>query len=956
MANLPSGTVTFLFTDIEGSTERWEQRTEAMQTALARHDALLRAAILEHGGHVVKTMGDAFHAAFSRAPDALAAAVEAQRRLIAESWDEIGGLRVRMALHTGAAEERDGDYYGPPLNRAARLMSAGHGGQVLLSQTTYDLVRDTLPAGASLLDLGEHRLKDLIRPERIFQIVAPDLTSTFPPLQTLERRPHNLPVHPTALLGRNDDIALVRERLSRDDVRLLTLTGPGGTGKTRLSLQIAADLIDQFPDGVFWVALAPISDPDLVASMIAQTLDVRVDARRSIVESLKERLAGKQVLLLLDNFEQILPAASVVSELLSAAPRLKILLTSRAALQVRGEHEYPVPPLALPDRREAAVPAVLSQYSAVALFIERAVAIKPDFAVTAENAPSIAEICHRLDGLPLAIELAAARIRLLTPQAILTRLERRLPLLTGGARDLPARQRTLRNAIAWSYGLLTPEEQTLYRRLSVFVGGCVLAAAEAVCDPDGSLGLDLLDGITSLAAQSIVRQAEGPDGEPRFGMLETIREYGLEQLQASGEEPAVRRRHLTYFTERSEQVEQHLFGSQKEGLVAQQWAEADNVRAALAWSLVERTPEITDDALRLVSAYSDVWYEADQHEEGRRWGEHVLAMDREHTPRGEVQGDAPASTRSYGAWASRPSRESSKGQHPRVAALNAVGYLATMDQIPDIALARTDEALTVARAVGDRLGQAVALMDRAFLASFRGDAEAVTLGEESLAMYRALGDRNGARRALQLIGNTWLNLGDHQGARRYLEESLALTRSAGDVRATAQLLRFLGWIAFLEGDLERAMQLLDESAAWWERMPTRSGIQALIRDQGRLLFAHGDHEAAAVRLRESLRLSAASSDGRSVITCLEALAGVLASIDGSMVQAQRAARLLGAAAAMRTTRKLPIPRVDRPTYEQALAATRATLSEHAFETVFAEGQAMTQEEAVAVALGETNLV
>jgi len=325
MPELPSGTVTFLFTDIEGSTTRWEHQPEAMRAALARHDALLLAAIVDHGGYVVKTMGDAFHAAFSRAGDALAAALDAQRQLQAEPWGEIGPLRVRMSLHTGEAEERDGDYYGPALNRAARILSAGHGGQVLLSQTTYDLVRDASPDGATLVDLGKHRLKDLIRPERIFQVVATDLPSTFPPLQTLERRPHNLPIHPTALLGRGDEIARVRERLLRDDVRLLTLTGPGGIGKTRLSLQIAADAIDRFADGVFFVALAPISDPDLVASTIAQTLDVRLDARKPVIESLTEHLAGKQLLLQLDNFEQILPAASIVSELLSAAPRLKIL-------------------------------------------------------------------------------------------------------------------------------------------------------------------------------------------------------------------------------------------------------------------------------------------------------------------------------------------------------------------------------------------------------------------------------------------------------------------------------------------------------------------------------------------------------------------------------------------------------------------------------------------------------
>jgi class 3 adenylate cyclase len=452
MSELPSGTVTFLLTDVEGSTALWQEDDAAMRVAAARHDALFEQLVHEHGGTHIRPRGegDSRFAVFSAAPDAVAAAVAIQQAFARESWPTPRPMRVRIGVHTGQAELREGDYYGSAVNRCARLRSIGHGGQILLTEATAVLVRDDLAGGISLLDLGQHRLKDLTRPEHVFQVVQDELFSSFPPLVSLDARPNNLPVHTTALLGRDGDVARVRERLLRDDVRLLTLTGPGGTGKTRLSLQIAADLIDRFTDGVFFVALAPISDPDLVASTITQTLGVRVDVRRTVIDSLKEHLSTRQMLLVLDNFEQILPAASVVSDLLSAAPRLTILVTSRAALQVRGEHEYPVPPLALPDHREASTPASLSQYGAVALFVERAAAIKPDFAVTIENAPSIAEICRRLDGLPLAIELAAARIRLLTPQAILSRLERRLPLLTGGARDLPARQQTLRNAIAWS--------------------------------------------------------------------------------------------------------------------------------------------------------------------------------------------------------------------------------------------------------------------------------------------------------------------------------------------------------------------------------------------------------------------------------------------------------------------------------------------------------------------------
>ncbi len=507
MADLPTGTVTFLFTDIEGSTTRWEHQRAAMQAALARHDDILRAAIEAHEGHVFKTVGDAFYAVFTSAPDALEAALAAQSPLQAEAWSEdVDTLRVRMALHTGTVQQRDGDYFGPPLNRVARLLSAGHGGQVLLSHVTRELVRDYLPPGAELRDLGEHRLKDLIRPEHVFQLVAPDLPADFQPLRTLDNRPNNLPLQLTPFIGRERELEVVRERLAQPDMRLLTLSGPGGTGKTRLGLQVAADLLDTFPDGVWFVNLAPISDPALVMPTIAATLGIAEVAGQSLLDTLKWYLRDKQMLLVLDNFEQVLPAAPVVNDLLAAAPGLKVLVTSRALLGIYGEHDVAVPPLALPDLRRLPPLERLSQYEAVRLFIERAQAAKSDFAITGENAPAVAEICVRLDGLPLAIELAAARIRLLPPQALLQRLSSRLKLLTGGRRDLPARHQTLRGAIEWSYSLLDPVEQTLFARLAVFVGGRTLEAVEAVCNADGDLEVDVLDGLASLVDKSLVRQ------------------------------------------------------------------------------------------------------------------------------------------------------------------------------------------------------------------------------------------------------------------------------------------------------------------------------------------------------------------------------------------------------------------------------------------------------------------
>jgi class 3 adenylate cyclase len=496
MAELPGGTVTFLLTDVEGSTTLWEQAPEAMRVALARHDVLFEAAVHHHDGVHIRPRGegDSRFAVFTSAPNAVSAAVTIQRAFAEEQWRTPRPIKVRIGVHSGEAELRDGDYYGSAVNRCARIRGIGHGGQTLLSEATAALVQDRLASDVTLLDLGEHRLKDLTRPEHVFQLEVSDLPDHFPSLVSLDSRPHNLPIQPTPLIGRERELQAVHQLLTHDDIRLVTLTGPGGIGKTRLSLQVAAEVMDRFLDGVYFVALAPISDPELVPATIAQVLEIRDVGGRPVRDSLKDYLRNRCLLLLLDNFEQILPAAPVVSELLGASPGLKVLVTSRAPLELRAEHELAVPPLALPNRQHPPPADTLSQFGAVALFIERAAAIKPDFAVTNDTAPAVAEICHRLDGLPLAIELAAARVRLLNPQTMLTRLEHRLPLLTGGARDLPARQQTLRGAIDWSHDLLEPHEQRLFRQLAVFVGGFTLETAEAVCHVDSGLEVDVLDG------------------------------------------------------------------------------------------------------------------------------------------------------------------------------------------------------------------------------------------------------------------------------------------------------------------------------------------------------------------------------------------------------------------------------------------------------------------------------
>ncbi|HEY8922204.1 MAG TPA: adenylate/guanylate cyclase domain-containing protein, partial [Candidatus Limnocylindria bacterium] len=484
MTEIPTGTVTFLFTDIEGSTRLAQDLGDAWPPLLERHRQIARAAWAEQRGVEIGTEGDSFFVVFTSAPQAVAAAVAAQRGLAAEAWPADGQVRSRMGLHTGEGVLSGGSYVGLDVHRAARIRSAGHGGQVLLSATTRALVEGALPDGVTLREMGEHRLKDLSRPERIWDLVIDGVRSDFPALSTLNAVPNNLPMQLTSFLGRQREIAEGRQLLI--DGRLLTLTGPGGTGKTRLSLQIAADATDRFPDGIYFVPLGTISQSDLVLPTIAQAVGL-VDPGPQALDRLVEHIGAKCFLLVLDNFEQVNDAAPQIAELLVRAPKISVLVTSRSPLRVSGEREYPVPPLGVPDPRHLPDLEQFSTYESVALFVERAMAVRPDFAVTSANAPAVAEICVRLDGLPLAIELAAARVRVLTPQAIMDRLGDRLKLLSGGSRDLPERQQTLRGAIAWSHDLLDEADQRVFARFAVFAGGATLDAVERVVfDADDS--------------------------------------------------------------------------------------------------------------------------------------------------------------------------------------------------------------------------------------------------------------------------------------------------------------------------------------------------------------------------------------------------------------------------------------------------------------------------------------
>ena len=576
----PTETLTFLFTDLESSTRLWETLPDAMSVAVERHDKILRAAVEQANGRVVKVTGDGLMAVFSSPSEAASGSLQAQLALQDEPWGEIGPLRVRMGIHAGEAQQRAGDFFGPPVNRTARIMAAGHGGQVLLSALAAQLARERLPDDAALRDLGDHRLKDLSQPEHIFQLVHPGLASDFPPLATLSRRPNNLPTQTSEFLGREAQLSAVRDLLDTGRVRLLTLTGPGGIGKTRLALQAAADQIDRFEDGVYFVDLAAVRDADAAFEAVVRVVGATGTGDESPLEVLRQRLGGKHLLLLLDNFEQVMAAADGVAELLQQCPKLNVVVTSREALRVRGEHLVDVPPLSVPDTAVRPSAAAVGDCDAVRLFVERAREARPDFTLTDANAQAVAEISSRLDGLPLAIELAAARLTLFSPDELRDRLRSRLELLGRGSRDLPARQRTLRGTIEWSYELLDDEERAVFGLLSVFAPTRIEAVEEVASRLEALRDIDVVDRLASLLDKSLVRRVEAARSH-RLSMLETIREYAREQLEVVPElSGAARHAHAEYFADFAQSTRARLYGPERDRTLDELEAELGNLLTA----------------------------------------------------------------------------------------------------------------------------------------------------------------------------------------------------------------------------------------------------------------------------------------------------------------------------------------------------------------------------------------
>jgi predicted ATPase/class 3 adenylate cyclase len=913
---LPTGTVTFVFTDIEGSTERWDRNRSAMQAAVRRHDELMRAAIAEHDGVVFKTIGDAFCAAFARPEDAVAAALEAQRNLAAGDFSAVDGLRVRAAIHTGTADERDGDYFGPAVNRVARLLAIGHGGQVLVSGVTSDLVQGALPSQTTLRDLGEHRLRDLSRPEYVYQLLAPELAAEFPPLRSLDVLPNNLPLQLTSFIGRETEIAEITALIAEH--RLVTIVGSGGVGKTRTSLQVAANLLDGSGDGVWFIELAPLGSADYIPSTVAQALGLTLPLEGDRIENLARALHRKHALLVFDNCEHLVePAARVIAAILSGCPKVKILASSRQGLGVRGEETYRMPSLDVPREGEAGVDGMQTiRSAAIALFVERARSADKKFTLTDENAPVIADICRRLDGIPLAIELAASRVKMFSAKQVLERLDERFRMLTGGSRDVLPRQQTLRALIDWSHDLLDNRERLLFRRLGIFVNGFTYEGAVAVGSGEDLDEFELFDALGSLVDKSLVL-AEPQADAVRYRLLESTRAYASEKLAEAGELDFAAASHLGYLRDRFADLwRQTVRTARPTDLSTALTTELEDIRFALDGAFA-RSAIIEGGTL--LASLSALWTNLGLDTEAvRRWEQYIAALP----------GDQKLLLASLSSSFAFLLNES--GQSPRALVVATEG----------VAHARlSGDAATLSSSLS-RLGEVLLKLRRA------DDAEA------ALAEAEAIPEAPAAVR-LNLLGSR-ANLsslrGDARAAARVHEQLRKDARSRGDVRGEIVAALNLAELENAAGQTQRAIAIVYEVLPALRSGKAKITLASTLANLAGYLAAIDNFTDALSAGREAISILAALESGHvHIAVAIEHLALVHA-LHGSLA---RAATEEGYVDAVFRRNGFEREVTETMTYDRLTALLREGLTPGEFDRLLAEGAALTPEAAIALALEES---
>ncbi|TMH59919.1 MAG: adenylate/guanylate cyclase domain-containing protein [Betaproteobacteria bacterium] len=922
----PLGVTTLLFTDIEGSTRLWEADGERMSLALREHDALSRTAVESHGGVIVKMTGDGMYAAFSDALNALNATVLLQLSLAELAANNHLPLQVRAGLHLGVVERRDDDLFGSAVNRAARIMKAAHGGQVLLSRAVAEHLRERLPPSIELRDLGAVRLRDLATSEHVYQLVHPGLRQDFPALRSLEATPNNLPQQVTSFVGRERELADAKRLLQ--GTRLLTLLGMGGLGKTRLSLQIAADMLEKYPDGVWFVDLAPLKDSSLVPNAAAQVLGIHEEHGRSVTETLCTHIKDHKLLLVLDNCEHLIGACAMLAEaLLQGAPELRLMATSREALRIRGEQTYTVLPLAVPDRKADAESILRSE--AVQLFVERARLQKPDFAVTEAYAPQVAELCARLEGIPLALELAAARLRSLSISDLNARLHDRFKLLTGGSRVALERQQTLHALVNWSYDLLNDNERIVLERLSVFAAGFDLEAAEAVCGADPIVRENVLDLVTSLVEKSLVMVEQEGDGSryglletirefayerltKRYGILETIRDFARERLTDRGDVAATAARHCNYYLGIAKTARGKLEGPEQAAWMRRLEVDLDNLRASIALALAGGVDPVI--AIKFEVALMRFWMLRGYSTEARDTIRAALAL--------------PALQELTVA---------------RAHALYVGGVLATNQSDHAEAATMLEECLEIRRGLGKPPETAGTLSTLATLYLQQDDvAKARACEEEAIGIFRELGDKIGEAIGLANLGEIAVRQGDDRNAQELFEQCLALSRRIKHLELESECERNLGELALRAGQVQQGQARFAHSLKVCREAEDKRGEAISLWRLGNADAAAGDLELGRSRVAEALRTFRLFRMNAEVLDCLEDHAEIL----HRSGRTHDAVRQQAAAAAVRETLALARPPRTEARRRKVIEEARTTLGEAAFAHAWSAGRAWGLDDAI----------